>query len=369
MRVSVISDREALGTKIREALVAAGQDCPSGHVFRIDEAESLLVRSRPELVVAVTGRDADTAIHTISRLRDLVPGRVLAVGPVSEPKLVLRVLRGGADDYVDEDEIETEIASALTRLSAGRTERIAPGRVIAVLGVSGGSGASLIAANLAVAMAKTHEKSLLVDLRSRCGDLAAMLDLKPSHTIEDLCRNSSRIDRVLMEQTLLKHATGVNLLASPSRYGAVLEADSVTTVFDLGRGMFARTITDIDAALPEESLVTLRTADVILLVMRMEFNSLRNAKSMLEHLERQRVDPKQIVLVGNRVGQPKEIPAVKIEEALSRKFFAKLPDDPKAALGSQNNGVPVLKEWPSSRLSKGLVALATALDAIPAQSS
>jgi Flp pilus assembly CpaE family ATPase len=103
--------------------------------------------------------------------------------------------------------------------------------------------------------------------------------------------------------------------------------------------------------------------------MRMEFNSLRNAKMAIEYLERQHIDPKNVVLVANRIGQPKEIPAVKIEEALARKFFAKLPDDPKAALGSQNNGVPVLKEWPSSRLSKGLVALAAALDAIPAQSS
>ena len=53
----------------------------------------------------------------------------------------------------------------------------------------------------------------------------------------------------------------------------------------------------------------------------------------------------------------------KVEEALGRKFFARLPDDPKAALGSQNNGVPVLAEYPSSRLSKALVALAASIDA------
>ena len=40
-----------------------------------------------------------------------------------------------------------------------------------------------------------------------------MLDLKPSHTLQDLCRVAARIDRSLLEQTLARHATGVSLLA------------------------------------------------------------------------------------------------------------------------------------------------------------
>ena len=91
--------------------------------------------------------------------------------------------------------------------------------------------------------------------------------------------------------------------------------------------------------------------------MRLEFNSLRNAKTMLDHLERRGVDPKKVALVANRVGQPKEIPAAKVEEALARKFFAKIPDDPKAALGvaeqrrARADGIPLVVplQGPASR--------------------
>jgi pilus assembly protein CpaE len=227
----------------------------------------------------------------------------------------------------------------------------------------------MVAANLALAMAKTRQRSLAIDLKQRSGDLAALFDLKPSHTLQDLCREVTRIDRVLFEQTLSKLPTGVSLLASPRSFDAALSTEAVTRVLDLGRGMFPRVVADCDPTLPDESIAALRSADAVLLVLRLEFNSLRNAKAMLDHLERQRIDPRKVFLVANRWGQPKEIPAAKVEDALGRKFFAKLPDDPKAALGSQNNGVPVLAEYPSSRLSKALTALAAALDALPAPES
>ena len=365
MRVSVIANGETLGSRIREALVTAGHECPAGHVVRVNEAESHIVRCKPNAVVASTDEEIEAAVALISRLRDLTPGYLLAVGQVTDPRQVLRILRGGAADYIDQSEIEAELGAALTRLRFGRVERADPGRFLVVLSPSGGSGASMVAVNLAVAMAKTQERSLLIDLKSNSGDLAAMLDLKPSHTMYDLCRVAERIDRVLFEQTLSKHDSGVSLLASPRTFDARFTTDALTRVVELGRALFPRMIADIDPSLPSEAIEAARLADMILLVIRLEFNSLRNAKSMMEHLERRGINPKRIALIGNRCGQSKEIPAAKIEEALGRKFFAKLPDDPKPALGSQNNGVPVLKEYPSSYLSKALLVLTKDLEAIP----
>ena len=369
MRVCVIADQEPLGARIRQALINAGQDCPPSNVVRVHEAESHLIRSRPDLVVATTGQDVENAVATLTRLRDLTPGYLLAVGPVNEPKQVLRILRGGAADYVDEAEVESELASALLRLRFGRVERSAPGRFIAVLSPCGGSGASLVAVNLAAAMAKTNERSLLIDLKSRCGDLAAMLDLKPSYTMHDLCRLADRIDRVLFEQSLCKHANGIHLLAAPRSFETAYTGESLTKVIELGRALFPRTIVDMDPTLSSESLEMIRLADTIVLVMRLEFNSLRNAKTMIDHMERKGIDMKRLVIVGNRLGQAREIPSWKLEEAIALKFLALLPDDPKAALGSQNNGVPILQEYPSSRLSKALLSLSSALEALPTPTS
>jgi pilus assembly protein CpaE len=366
MPITVVCDRESLGARIRQALIGSGQECPAGHVIRIDEAVPHLLRARPELVVLATGPNPESALPAVSRLGELMPGHVLAVGPLSEPKTVLRVLRGGAADFIDESEVESELPAAVARLRASHTERVA-GRILAVIAPNGGSGASLIAANLAVLLAKTHTRSLLIDMKARSGDLAGLLDVKPSHTLHDLCRNAARIDQVLLEQTLARHGSGAHLLASPREIEPVAPApaDAITRVLGLGRDAFPRVVVDVDPILLAEQVAVLRAADVILFVMRLEFNSLRNAKPLLDHLERKGVDPKRFLLVGNRQGQPKELAAAKIEDVLGRKFFRFIPDDPKAAIRAQNNGVPAVHEAPRSRLAKGLTQLATALDALP----
>ena len=363
MRVCVIADEEALRTRVRQAL-AGGYECDAGQMIRVDQAETHLARNKHDVVLVATGRSSGHEVELISRLRDMIPGHLLAIGPVSDPRLVLNVLRGGAIDYVDEATLDAELPPALERLKFGRGTRMNPGRLIAVLSPSGGCGSSMLSANLAVALAKSHERCLAVDLKSRAGDLAAMFDVRPSHTMQDLCRVAGRIDRVLLEQTLSKLPNGVGLLASPRSFEANISAEAIGRVVELGRSLFPRIIADCDPTLTEDSVEVLRLADSVLMVLRLEFNALRNAKALLDQLERLRVDPRKISLVANRVGQAKEIPAAKVEEALSRKFFAKLPDDPKAALGSQNNGNPVLLDYPSSRLSKALTALAASLNTL-----
>jgi len=364
MQVCVVSDRDPLSTRIRRALEGAGQPCPASNVFGAAEAERHLLRHRPDLVVLAAGEDPEATLPAVLRFRDLSPGHLLAVGPLVEPRAVLSVLRSGATDYVDEAEVEVELPAALARLTANRAERGAPGRILAVLGATGGAGASLVAANLAVALAKVHERSMLVDLDAATGDLAAMLNLKPTHTLRDLVRNASRIDRTLLEQVLEKHYSGVHLLASPREYGTPSEQtpEALAHALDLARVLFPRVVIDAEAT----SAATLKLADAVLIVLRLEFNALRNTRALLEHLDRNGIPQDRVLLVGNRRGQPREIAPSKAEEALGRKFFAVLPDDPKAALGSQNGGIPAVVDYRTSRLAKALQKLAEALEARPA---
>src|SRR5260370_1015368 len=89
------------------------------------------------------------------------------------------------------------------------------GRVVAVLAPSGGSGSSTLAVNVATVFAKQHQSALLVDLKLEAGDLAALLDLKPTHTLAELCQNAAQMDRVMFEHSLARHPSGVQLLAPP----------------------------------------------------------------------------------------------------------------------------------------------------------
>ena len=110
-------------------------------------------------------------------------------------------------------------------------------------------------------------------------------------------------------------------------------------------------VVDLDHSFHAEQVDVLRQADIILLVLRLDFASLRNARRTLEHLERLGIDRDRVRLVVNRYGQPKEVPFAKAEEALGLKIFHYVPDDPKSVNRANNNGVPVVTREP---LGQGL---------------
>jgi pilus assembly protein CpaE len=363
MNALVATDDEVLGAAVRQVLLREGLECPASSMVRIGLAPEHLARSPADLFVLVLPEDPVRALGALELLEKLprTEGtRVLAVGPAADPKMVLRALRGVVDDYLDRDDLEAEFEAALARWRASRPGQEEAGRVIAVLAPSGGSGSSTLAANIATILAKQHKTSALIDLKLHAGDLAPLLDLKPSHSLADLCMNVSRLDRVLFERSMARHTSGVHLLAPPAHFGDVgrVTSEGIRKVLHLARTMFPYVVMDVDHHFGDEQVDALLQADMVLVVIRLDFASLRNARRTIEHLERLGINRDRLRLVVNRYGQPKEVPYAKAEEALGLKIFHYVPEDPKAVNRANNNGVPVVIESPSAKVSRSLAKLA-----------
>ena len=311
----------------------------------------------------VLGPHTEHALEMLGELRRVVQTRILVVGPASS-KLVLRALRGGADDYVDETDLEAELQAALKRLKEAGSGREAAGRIIAVLAPCGGSGSSTLATNVATALAKEHKEVALVDLKLEAGDLATLLDLKPVYTLADLTQNIARMDRVLLERSLVRHSSGVHLLGPPRTLADVAHVtpEGVDQVLNLARVVFPYVVVDVDHAYSEVQVRAVRQAEVILLVLRLEFAALRNTRKALDQMEHLGVDRSRVRLVVNRYGQPKEVPAAKAEEALGVKIFHYVPDDPRSVNRANNNGTPFVLETPSAKVSKSVTRLAMSIN-------
>jgi pilus assembly protein CpaE len=366
----VISDQESMSTKVRQVLSNTGQDCPASNVLTLDAAMGRLsqTQTRPDLVVLLLSPDRDRALVVLGELRSKVPCRTLVIGPSNDSKLVLRALRCGADDFIDENELETELKAALVRLQAGATVLSAePGKTISILGPSGGTGASTIAVNVATVLAKEHKSALLVDLKLETGDLASLLDLKPAYTLANLCQNANRMDRVMFERSLAKHSSGVHLLAAPQMLvdTSHVNAEGIRQAITLARVLFPYVVVDIDHSFRPEQIQVLRQSDVVLLVMRLEFTSLRNTRRTIDYLEQLGVSRQQVQLVVNRYGQMKEVPSGKAEEALGMKIKHYIPDDPRSIIRANNNGVPVVLEAPAAKVSKSVISLAMSVNGKP----
>jgi len=369
MNVFLVSENDAITDRIQRILFGERLECPASHLLSIDLAIPLLAQAEADLVVVVLPEEPERAVRALDMLEHMprhAGTRVLAVGPASDPKVVIRALRGLVDDYLDDADLEGELLSALARwrktLASGTHE--AQGRVIVVLAPSGGSGSSTLSVNLATVLAKEHKTAALIDMKLETGDLAALLDLKPTYSLSDLCQHVARMDRTLFERTFVHHDSGVHLLAAPRHLEDIgrITPEGIRQAMLLARSVYPYVVVDLDHSFREEQLQVLRQADVVLLVLRLDFSSLRNARRMLEYLEPLGIARDKVRLVANRYGQPKEVPYAKVEEALAMKIAHFIPDDPRTVNRANNNGVPIVLEAPSTKISRSVTKLAISVN-------
>lgn len=365
MQVAVLIQNTShpLGIQLGEMLQAR-LHCPEPKRIAFDGAEESLARTRVSLLVVVLSPSPDRALDLLRKIRAQAAGPVLAVGLASDSKLILRALHEGADHYVDEGDLEAQLDSVLLRLQIkDEASRQPSGRVISLLGASGGSGVSTLAVNLAGALARDQGRCCLIDLKPGVGDLAALLDVKPAHNLADLCLNAGRMDRSMFESALAPHASGVQLLAPPLMYEDIrlVTPQGVNKMLLLARDAFRFTVVDLEDCYHEEQMAALRQAEFILLVFRLDFTSLRSTKRILDSLEQGGLSGERVRLVINRYGQAKELPLSQAEEALGRKIGFLIPDDPKNINAANNAGEPAVFRTPTAKVVQSIVQLAHAL--------
>jgi pilus assembly protein CpaE len=279
---------------------------------------------------------------------------------------VLRALREGAMEYLDQGELLTELSGALKRLDASGTS----GRIIGILAPGGGSGSSTLSVNVATTLTQKFQSCALIDLKLEAGDLAPLLDLKPNHTISDLCQNIDRLDFSLLQGCLATSKNGVQLLAAPARIAdiASVTPEAVGLILSLIARHFPFVVMDLDHSFRPEQRRALLQADLIVLVLRLDFISLHNARITLDFFQEIGISRDKVRFVANRVGEPNQLSEAQAESSLGMKFFQLIPEEPKTVNRANNNGIPVVEQSPATKVSRSMVELALNL-AKPVKSS
>jgi pilus assembly protein CpaE len=359
MRVFIASENEAVNARIRQHLSRKGHECVWADLSSPQKVAAQLVEANPSFSVFVLSPNPDRILPALETARGAAQMRSLAIGPATDPQLILRSLRAGCDHYGDETKVETELDDYVSKLTAEGVIQTPTGKFFCVLGASGGCGSSTLAVNLATVLAQHHKSCALYDLKPGVGDLAALLDLKPSYTLADLCVNGARFDRAVFERSLIEK-NGVHLLAPPRTLQEirVVTPEGVKQAINMARMAFGYVVADLDDCIHEEQVQALQLADVVLLVLRLDFTSLRNAQRVMEHLEAAGLNRENVQLVVNRFGQPKELSSGIAEQALKMKIAHYVPDDPKTVNRANNNGVPAVVESPRATVSKSIMQLA-----------
>lgn len=360
MRTLVVGDEHDIVSKICEIMTRCGYEPKLMDVATFQTAGNFLRHARRDMVVLAMSGDRDRNLEMLRELRNSGSSNVLAIGPADDPKYILSSLREGADEYLDETELDAELERTLFRLKMKRLPQTEQGIVVGVMGASGGSGTSTIAANLAAALASRNGQTALFDLRLTAGDQTLLFDLTPTHTIAELCRNCERMDQTMFHQSLARHSSGVQLLAAPRRLADVgdVTPQGIRRALTIARASFPFVLVDLDRTLTDEQCAALLQVDVLLMMVRLDVTSLHNTRRMLERLDELGVVEERIRVVVNQSGQRRELPARRAQQVFGAMPIHYVPNDPAHVNGSTNRGVPVVVERPRAAISKRIFELA-----------
>jgi pilus assembly protein CpaE len=287
-----------------------------------------------------------------------------------------QALRSGVDDVVAVSAEDAELLDAIARASARVVARgssnapssaataATPGRVVSVFCTKGGTGKSVVAINLAVALAKrTIQPVVLVDADLQFGDVALMLQLQPTHTIAEAVQAGDRLDGTLLENLLLRHPpSGLLVLAAPiepSSADQIGRAD-LTRILEILRERCAYVVVDTSANFAEVTLAAIESSDDILVMAGLDVMSLKSARIGLQTMRVLGIPFSRVKFVLNRANTRVGLTEADAERALQLKVDAALPSDILVA-ESVNRGVPVITSAPRSKFAKSIDHLADVL--------
>lgn len=290
--------------------------------------------------------------------------RVVVVGQSFSAGAILSAMRSGAVDCIQvTGSFDSDLRSLMDRLHRVSGVQKRQGRLVSVIGGSGGAGASLIALNLAALFANKTSKCSLLDLHWRGGDLATLLNVSPKHTLLSLSSKIDQLDRAMFEQTIVNHESGIRLLASPEPYSDCrqMRGELIQKVVHIARAEYPSVVVDLENCDHEDQVRTLATCDRIVVPMRPDVVSLVKTQKFIKHLTASGVNLGNLSIVINRAGQKKELPEDLIRTTLQVSNTHSLPDDPIAVNESINVGVPFVIGRPKSKITECLKRLSDSL--------
>lgn len=339
------------------------------------EAITVAKETKPDVFLVNVEEPVARSLQTIEALGDAVPDSAAIVySTLADAASVRRAMVAGARDYlikpVKPEDLTRAIYGVLEqeekrrlRLSGDRQEAPARGTVITIFGAKGGIGKTTIATNLATALIRgTSSTVTLVDMDTRFGDVAIMMDVAVEQSIADLARHVTDMDRDTVRDYLVRHHSGVMILPAPLHptEWRNVTPPQITKIIDLLAQSHDYVVVDTPGTFNEIVAATLEAASLILLVTSMDIASIKDTALALEMLQSAAISEDKVKLVVNHSTAANTLREEDVERVLEYSVFWRIPHDLNVATSTQL-GQPVIITKPYARVSRSITDLASTL--------
>ncbi|MFA6147079.1 MAG: AAA family ATPase [bacterium] len=308
----------------------------------VEEAALIVRKFRPDMaIVEVNGNPAAAVGPLAKEFPNLY---ILALSATHQAEYVLETMRAGAHDLLCKPVREVDLSIAIEKAQKAHVRKESNerrGKIVTVFSNKGGNGATTIASNLADALATDHAKRVVVvDLVMGQGDVTMFFNVTPSYTVLDLARNNGKADPEYIDSLIVRHSSGVCILADPPRIEDTdkISAEQVRDMLAVLRSTFDVVIVDTTHQFDEKTLAALEMSDTVLLVTLLNLPSLKNTQRSIELFARLGIFDDRVKLLLSRYLPNDEIPKESIEGILNCPVFYAVPNDYPTVLSSINRG-------------------------------
>jgi Flp pilus assembly CpaE family ATPase len=321
--------------------------------------------------VIIIDLDADTefALDLVDNISANDAAKVMVYSSNSDPNLVVRSMRAGAREFLTAPYDEDTIAEALVRAAAasnsnGRSSQKPFGRLLVFLGAKGGSGVTTIACSFSIALAQnSSESTLLIDLALPMGDAALNLGIAAEHSTDDALGNLEQLDSNRLQELLVKHHSGVSVLAAPSKVPEVeASGDAIDKLMAVARAAFDNIVIDVGSRLDLMNTSLFNEATTIFLVTQAGISELRNSNRVISRFFSGNDRNLEVVINRFQSGSPGVTEDV-IDKAIERPVRWKLPDDYAATRDMQNTASAFAPS--NSAISRMIMEMASSVTGRP----
>lgn len=372
VRLALVDPHDASRSALKALMLGIDSIWLEAECSRYDFFFDVVTQTQPDIALVSLDGDAAKGLALVARISQEIPAcNVLVISSSTEGSLILQAMRNGAKEFLSLPLKLEDVLTALERIRQTQLSRSgdAPVRscqVITVAGAAGGIGCTSLAVNLGCLLARNERNSVVViDLDFALGDSDVWLDIIPDYTIHDVAENISRVDYSLLKRSLTKHDCGVFLLPRPVQIDDCrsITPDTLRRVVTLLKTSFTHLVIDVSKSFGPVDMAALEVATMVLMVTQLDLPCLRNVVRLMQHLEPQEGLSEKIRIVVNRIGlEDTQIGMNKALETIGREIFWQIPNEYTTMVEARNNGVPLCKQAPRSKLTRSLEQLAQQID-------
>jgi pilus assembly protein CpaE len=299
----------------------------------------------PDVILVELGRDAQAPLEYASRLNRINPAAcIIACSAYQEPSpdLLMQAMRSGVREFLSAPIDPMVVREMLERLVKARGMAHSEiEKLLVVAGAKGGVGTSTVAVNLAVQLARSAGKRVvLFDLARPLGHAALLLDLETRFSFRAAVESLDRLDSHLFSGLLATHKSGVQLLAGASHADEWdrISPASLARVVNVAQSSFDFVVADIGPQCTSEWAQVFRLARQIILVTETDVSCLWSLERHITLLQALGIDSARLRLVVNRWHRGDEEALQAFEKRVKLPIFERLPNDYKQVSRAVNMG-------------------------------